>query len=243
MATKLYFHNASNALSGSFPSGEQSSRTPTWSATGATTLRTMNTSIGTGQQSLAGSSVATISTQDAFMGFFCSETLSGPQTVGGGTLILNAAEEESNGNANFWIDAINIYVWRPSNGTKVGTVVDAIDLGGAELSAGENVTHITGITTSSVSAADQDVIICEIWANHANNMNTSYTCTFYFDGTTENTTENAVVSNHASFVEFTETLSFGGSPPAGSDRVAASGRTAISGRAAASGRTAISGRT
>lgn len=212
MATTLYFHDAANALTGTFPTNTQSATVPTVTATGATTLRTMDTSVGAAQASRAVTTAAATA-QTAFMAYFCSNTLNLPQTVGGGSMVLNGAEAESSNSANFWINAINIYVWRPSSGTKVGTILDSAgtSLGGTEPTStnSEQVTHITGIATSAVSALGGDVIICEVWVAFTQQNTNQYTGTFYYDGTTVTTTENAAVSNHASYVQLAETLTFG----------------------------------
>lgn len=129
-------------------------------------------------------------------------------------MILNGAENESNANANWWINSLNIYVWRPSTGTRVGVVRDAAgtSLGGLEPTATSNiqVSHITGITSSAVSALSGDVIICEVWVRATQSAAMSYTGTFYYNGTTVTTTENTVVTSHASFIELTENLVFEG---------------------------------
>lgn len=214
MATRLYFHPTANSGTGTFPAAEQSAATAGATAAGANTLRTMDTSLGTTQSSLVVTTVASTVAQNNFMGFFCSKPLEGDQTVGGGTMILNGAEQESNANANWWINSLNIYVWRPSTGTKVGTVRDAAgtSLGGLEPTATNNiqVSHITGITSTAVSALDGDVVICEIWIRATQSAAMSYTGTYYYNGTTVNTTENSVVTSHASFIELTENLLFQG---------------------------------
>lgn len=211
MATKLYFHDAANDLEGTFPTGEQSAQVAEATWTDANTLRKMNGAIGAAQVSTALAISRDTANREEFIRFFCSLPLSGAQTVGGGTATLNVADSQSNANGNFWIDSIDVYVWRPSTGAVVGTVRDAVDLGGTEPTANnsEQVTTFT-FTTSAVSAADGDVIICEIWADFTQGMSATYTLTFYYDGTTENTTENAVVSNHASFLDLAETLTFRG---------------------------------
>lgn len=209
--TRLYFHDAASTVSGTLPSGEQSARTQDWVTTGGATNRTMNTIIGTGQTSRAGSSTAVVAGQNGLLGMFISPPLSGAQTVGGGTMIVNTAEAEDHLDANFRVNALTVYVWRPSTGAQVGSFVrDGGSTGGTEPTSinSEQVTHATGVTTTAVSAADGDVVVCEIWAVHAQATATARTCTFYFDGTTVNTTENAVVSNHASFIEFAEALVF-----------------------------------
>lgn len=210
MPTKLYFHDATNDQAGTYPTGEQSARTAEVTAAGANTLRKMNTTIGAAQVSQAATTMAQTTTQDTFWRFFTSPPLEGNQQVGNGNLRYNTADSESNLNANHWVESINIYVWRPSNGTLVGFVRDAASLGASEPTSinSEQVSHMATITGNAVNALDGDVVICEVWSEHSQAMAAAYTITFYYDGTTENETENAVVSNHASWVELPETLVF-----------------------------------
>ena len=210
MATKLYLHNLSNPLTGSFPAGEQSTNTASWTATGANTLRTMDLSLGAVQTSIAGSTSNNTSVQRGFLGFFCSPKLNGNQTVGGGSWSLNLAQAESNLSANFFINLVNIYVWRPSTNTKIGTILDATtSLGGLEPTAASSIQVNTfTFSTSSVSALDGDVIICEIWSVFTQGAATSYTATIYFDGTTENNTQSTVVTSQASYLNISENLTF-----------------------------------
>ncbi len=210
--TRLYFHDAVCTVSGTLPSGEQSARPKEWETTGGSTNRTMSPAIGTGQASLSGTSLAQTTGQRGLLGMFISPPLSGAQTVGGGDMILNAAEAEAHLDANFWINSLTAYVWRPSTGALVGYIRDTGASGGTEptSASSEQVSHLMGLTTSPVSAADGDVIVGEVWAVHTQATATAYTCTFYYDGTTVNTTENAVVSNHASFLQLAEQLVFQG---------------------------------
>lgn len=76
--------------------------------------------------------------------------------------------------------------------------------GTANTEVSHNVTG-NGVTVSSVQ--DGDVICCEIWFANGQ-LSQPNTDTFYFDGTTATTTDNTTVSNHASFVETTQTLTF-----------------------------------
>lgn len=210
MATTLYFHNTSNPAAGTYPSGEQGGATATFTATGANTLKTMYPTIGTAQQSMTGTTSATTNSQNGFLGFFVSPPLSGAQTVGGGSITLATASLEGSTFANFNINSLNIYVWRPSTGTKVGTVRDASgsSLGGAETGTTETTNYITGITSSAVSAADGDVIICEIWSTFAQGMASGYTVTFYYDGTTAISSDGAAISSAASSITLNENLKF-----------------------------------
>ena len=213
MATKLYFHAAASSVSGTLPATFQG----TWNVNSIEdSNRSMSTIIGTSQTSITENTIgATTANRTQRMARFVSDTLNSAQTVGGGSIILNCADTESNTNANFWINNVYIYVWRPSTGTQVGVVrgssTTAGGFGGTETTSAsqEQVTHITGITSSAVSASAGDVIIVEVGSAYTQSMSSVYTGTFYFDGTTENTTENAVVSNHASYIQFTENLTFG----------------------------------
>lgn len=218
MATKLYLHNITNDLTGTFPSGEQSNYPSygggqSYSMSGASTLQKMNATIGSGQASPTFTTLNNQTLQEVFLRMWTSLPLDGNQTVGGGNFILNFAHAESNMNVNLFKYGVNIYIWRPSTGTKIGTVkavLGAFSIVGTEPGAAssERVWHVSGITSSAVSALDGDVIIFELYVDFAQGMSTSYTGTLYYDGTTQNTTDNASVSNHASYIEFAETLVF-----------------------------------
>jgi hypothetical protein len=172
----------------------------------------MNTTIGVSQASLAGTTLASTSAQTGFLGFFCSPALSGAQTVGGSTFDLLLAVSESNLNANFGPGSFNVYVWRPGTGAKVGTIWDGAASAAQEpgSASSEQVTGTFNVTATSVSAADGDVIVCEVWSSFTQGMATAYTATIFYDGTTENTTTFAVVSNYAAYLSFPETLTFKG---------------------------------
>jgi hypothetical protein len=214
MATKLYFHELPTTNSGNLPIGDQAANVPGVTATGATTIRTMDTAIGVGQTSVAINTLGSTAIQTALFRMFSSPPLDGAQTVGGGTITLNVADSESNLNGNFAICQLNVYVWRPSTGVIVGTLADN-SIGAVAnsiareptLASSEQVSTIN-FSTSAVSAQDGDVVICEIWSYHQQAMGSAYVATFYFDGTTENNTENAVVSNHASYLLLNENLTF-----------------------------------
>jgi hypothetical protein len=212
MATRLFFRDEAHSLTGTLPSTEQSTATATWTATGATTLKTLSTVKGGAQVNHPGTSGASTATQSGLLGRFVSQPLAGSKTVGGGSILMNVAESEGNLASNFWINAMHVFVWRPSTNALVGTVRDSggASLGGTEPTSASSVqvTHITGITSSAVSAQTGDVVVVEVWSRFTQSMGSNYASTFYFGGTTENTTENAVVTNHASFVELAENLVF-----------------------------------
>ncbi len=247
MATKLYLHNVTNSLTGTFPTSEQSASTAVTTWTNANTLRTMDTTIGTSMVTVTNATAAATS-QTHFIGMFCSRPLSSNQTVGGGTMVFNCADSESNAQANYIVNGLNVYVWTPGNGTKRGTVKDTTTgLGGTEATSINSiqVTHLSGITSSGVSAIAGDVVICEVWATFTQANSTSRTVGFYYDGTTENTTENAVVTNHASYLQLTENLTFGTTytetPSGGATGGGVADRSVITSRSVSGG--AVSGST
>lgn len=239
MATRLYFHDLANSLTGTFPTGEQSSAVADWFASGSNTLRTMDKVRGSSQASRSGTSLAQTAAQNVFFGFFCSPPFDVAQNVGGGgqTIALNVANSESNTAMNLADLRCYVYVWRPSTGAVVGEV-RAINALGSDIEVtGDGQARVnqgTTATTSTVAALAGDVLICEIWHRHTQADAVSRTGAIYYDGSTENTVNDSVVTDHAAFLNFgTDTLTFaipgGGSitPTAnitwGGEAVAASG--------------------
>lgn len=210
--TKLYLHSAANALSGTFPTGEQSTNTPDWTAAGGATLRTADTIIGVAQTSLPGTSVATVSLQRGFLGFFCSQQLSGSGTLGGGAINLFCADKEQNTNAQFFINSVTAYIWRPGSGTQVGVILDPTTSqgGSSNIDIVERVDKFTVASSTGVAYQDGDVVIVEIWSFHTQLAATAWTCTFYYDGATDTGAQGSLNANAGSYVEFAETVTFGG---------------------------------
>lgn len=171
-------------------------------------LRSMDTTIGTGQVAIPYTNG--VATSRMTFGMFASNPLDVAQTVGGGSMILNTANQADTNSGAIQITSMAVYVWRPTTNSIVGFVIDssATSLGGTPTSGtSETVQHVTGIATSAVAAAAGDIIICEIWANWTNGGMSTIN-RFFFDGTTVNTTQSAAVTNHASFIEFSENLTF-----------------------------------
>jgi hypothetical protein len=130
--------------------------------------------------------------------------------------VLNFAGIESNAASN-WLgtNGLYIYVWRPSTGAVVGTVKTFTGTAAAvitEVGTSETVRHATGITSSAVSALAGDIVVVELWSTHTPGMATAYINTFYYNGTTINTTNLAAATNHASYIEFAETIPTQGLP-------------------------------
>lgn len=223
MATRLFFHDASNGLTGTFPTGEQSSLTPTYSLPTASTLRTMNTTIGVGPMVELIDAVASAAPQTCFCGFFVSDTFDVNQNVGGGgqTITLNIGNGQSSTNMN-WGNGLraDVYVWRPSTGAVVGTVLagSATLTGCIEPSSSVTLRCNQGTNTGStqIAALAGDVLICEVFQVFTMTSALSRTGRWDFDGTTVTLTVQTTVTNHASFVEFSaDNLTFG--TPSGAD--------------------------
>ena len=186
---------------------------PTWLTVGGQNLRTANTTVGVSQTSLAEAVFADTIAASGLLGIWYSVPLD-TQTVSG-TVTLNCADKESSASANFWMNNAEIYLWRPSTGAKVGTLlaVTTASRGGREGGTSETVTSFAGVSLTSQDAIVGDVLIMELWSYHTQAMATAYTKTIYFDGTTVNTTEDASVTNQASFIEFSGTITFAAISP------------------------------
>jgi len=196
--------NTTELYTANYPSTYQSASTPDWIATGGTVSKSLSTSIGVLQASVAGTTVATTSAQNGLIGIFTSAALGAAQTIGGGNIVVSIADKESNLAANFFVNGVDIYVWRPSTDTKVGTV-KAFGSGtalGAEPSAAnsEETTTLVIIGSTAVDALAGDVVVIELWARHTQGTAAAYTVTTYYDGTVEQIVENTVVTDHATYV-------------------------------------------
>ena len=117
------------------------------------------------------------------------------QTISANTWTINFANSENSGFPPSNIRAC-IYVWRPSTGTRIGFIADSVVALSNQFGGGEVVYHVT-VTGSAVTAQAGDVLCFEAIID----TNGGGTETFYYDGTTVNTTDGASPTNHASFIE------------------------------------------
>ena len=215
---RLYFHAATNSLS-NLPTTSQGSLTSDKNVDAQSVNRSMDKTIGTSQASLVLTSNATTSAQNYYFTRFVSEALSGISSITAGNWNYNISALESSTNANFptgasSIDRITLYVWRPGTG-KVGDILDgnsSPDADEATTSGTGRVSHatFTGSLVSSVS--DGDVLCFEVWFQITQAAATAYTDSLFYDGTTVNLTRLAATTNHASFLETSQTLTFGTGP-------------------------------
>jgi len=218
--TKLYHHNTTSSVTGTLPTTSQSTQgTPTQTVDATTVNRTMNTTIGTTQTSKSLS--ATSANVKQYFTRFVSDTLNSNQTINANTWNFAFANSEALANGNFPRSGagavyVVVYVWRPSNGTKVGNILDGASDAStfAEPSAtGTEKSNFGTFTGSSVTALSGDVICQEIYFTPSPSQ--ASTNIYYYDGTTETNNTNTTVSNHASYIETPQTLTFG----AGSNNV------------------------
>jgi len=185
----------------------------------------MNTTIGTSQAAHTSTSNVNTSTQTMFWGKWVSEPLI-TTSIDANTWDYNFATLSSNLNMNFPVNGNNqsvrvcCYVWRPSTGAKVANICDTTTAATVDESSAASTekNHVTTFSGSAVTAQSQDVIVFEAWfiCTPTASVSGGPTRSLYFDGTTENNTENTTVSNHASYIQTPQDLTFG-SPPASTD--------------------------
>ena len=213
MATRLYFHAATDGTSG-LPTTEQSSLTATVNIGSQADNHQMTTTIGASQTEISG-----ITNNASAINVYFTKFVSPPldqTSVAANTWTYNFSTMEDAIGCNFPVNGsgairVNCYVWRPSNQTTVGTILDGNTASNlSEPSADTQVAHHTTFTGAQVTGVQtNDVIIFEVWcAMDTSASGASEIVHWYYDGTTANTTNNATVSNHASFLETPENLTF-----------------------------------
>lgn len=218
--TRLYLHNALNALSGTFPTTEQSSKTSTVNFEAQTVNRSMNTTIGTSQASLTFVNTTVRNDEFGYVSKFVSEPLN-MTSITAQTWTWNFAAKISAGAP---INAyptpstsdnlpVSVYVWRPSTGAKVLNIFDGnTSTTGYDVGFENNLNEVNEQGTFSGAAVTSqvgDVIIIEIWVRIDAVSTTSATLSIFYDGTTVNTSASGTtVTSHASFLETPQTLTF-----------------------------------
>ena len=214
--TRLYFHAALNPLP-NLPNICLCVLTPHKVVDAETVNRTMNTITGTVQTSLVLTSNATLTPQNYYFTRFVTDTLTQISLIEAKTWTYNFAAKESPSTGNFPCNGTNkpvrvvAYVWRPSTQSKVGDIIDGnsastVDEASTTL---ERVCQTTFIGNQVLGVHDGDVLVFEVLFVIDQTSAIVATDTFYYDGTTVNTTKNATVSNHASFLETPQGLLFG----------------------------------
>jgi hypothetical protein len=211
--TRLYFHAVLNTLP-NLPTTERSILTANKLVDAENISRTMSTIKGTVQTSLVLSSNPTSVLQRYYFGRFASDTLTNISSITAQTWTYNFATI-TNAGSRFPVNGTNApvrvvaYVWRPSTASKVGDIVDGNSASTVDVTTTERA-HITTFSGNQVLGVQAGDVLCfEVWFEITQGISSTFTDTFYYDGTTVTTVKNTVVSNHASFIETPQGLSFG----------------------------------
>ena len=210
---RLYFHHITNSTS-NLPSTTQSTLTAGALADLATINRSMDEEIGTtGQVGLSVNTTGTSLDNYYFTRFVSPPIYQETNNIPAGSWTYNFAASQSNVRANFPVTSnnkpvyVNCYVWRPSTGTKIGTILDGNTASEVDESAGADVEeshHVVFQGTTVSSLLFGDVIIFEAWFRVDPDQNLGgggASLTFFYDGNTITTLDNVTVSNHASYIE------------------------------------------
>lgn len=213
--TRLYFHAATDGTSG-LPTSAQAGN---WFVDkmmegNETTNHQMTTTIGTSQIAITETSGSISLSWNQYFTRFVSAPLT-VTSISANTWTYNFAASQAHVDCNFPVNGTNksvgicVYVWRPSTQTKIGTVRDGTTAATVdEAGAGTEAAHHVTFSGSAVTCQANDVLICEIWFNAPAGTSgaASQNISWYYDGTTANTTDNATVSSHASFIETPQDL-------------------------------------
>jgi hypothetical protein len=145
--------------------------------------------------------------QGVLLGVYVSPPLNAGQWIGDGDAALYIADSVSNAALDFTAGAPEVYIWRPSTYSRVGTLHSAAGERYGTPSTSEKVT-VARFRPCPIFAKAGDVIVVELWGQVLSTGVPSYTGHAYLDGTTTNDTDNAAVSNYAANIRFSETLTF-----------------------------------
>jgi len=214
MATKLYFHSASSDATGTLPSSAQSSLLFDQNVDAQSVNRSMDTNIGVSQSSLSLTSSGGTTLKNYYFTKFISDPLN-QTSIAANTWSYNFAASETGATANFPCSGTNVvyvclYVWRPSTGTKIATILDGNSVSGyVEPSSVASEKVMTGtFTGAAATIAVGDVLVFEVWFQVTQAAPQVAIDQFYYDGTTESITANQTVSSHAAYISTPGTLDF-----------------------------------
>jgi hypothetical protein len=222
LATKFYLRSGSSGVGGTLPSAEQSTLAVTSGCNfegSQTTNRTLDTNVGSAQTTLAFTGNMATSARNYYVSRWVSPVIY-DTSVSAQTWTYAFAARETSTSCNFPCSGNNgavyvcAYVWKPSNGTKYGNILDGnsaatVDEGSANATVG-HVVSFTGSAVSSLTPGDA-VIVFEAWFQITSGVTTSQTLTFYYDGATDPTENASGLTNVASYISTPQNLTF--TPP------------------------------
>jgi hypothetical protein len=213
--TRLYFHAVLNTLP-NLPTTERSTLTANKVVDAETVNRTMSTIIGTVQTSLTLTSNATTALQRYYFTRFVSDTLTNVTSITAQTWTYNFSTNNQSLSSRFPVNGTNqpvrvtAYVWRPGTSSKVGDIVDGNSASTVDVSNAAQKAHITTFTGNQVLGVQAGDVLCfEVWFEMTQATASSWIDPFFYDGPTVTTVNNTTVSNHASFIQTPQGLSFG----------------------------------
>lgn len=119
-------------------------------------------------------------------------------TISANTWTFFYAAAESNAAANLFL-SLSVYVWNKAIDDVRGYIYDSSATLGTEWATSQSTQSIT-FSGNAVTASSGDLLVCEVWHNATQGMSTSYTGTFYWNGTDDVTTGTGNTST-ASYLE------------------------------------------
>lgn len=217
MPNKFYLRTDATTVGGTLPATNVGVATtqPTTIGTGGGTNRQAISAIGATPQVVAANNTLAQTTpaQTILIARFISLPLAA-QTISG-TADYSIGASEGNAASNFQPD-VRIFVWRPSTGALIGTLVNTFAPNTEAGTSQGVITNSVGMV--NVTCQDGDVLIIEVWRDVvAQSMASSYANSFMYDGATE-----ASTTDIASFVNFSNNIALQGpSAPTSAPTVAA----------------------
>ena len=201
MVTRLYLRNTANGTTG-LPTTKQSTQTAGSGNAQATTVnKNLSTTIGTSQITLtyAGNG----SSGYSYIGRWVSDVIS-QTSIAANTWTFSFGYDTFWGSSDVGVQ-VNIFVWRPTTTTKIGTIVDSsVAQSFSSTETGYKLT-ISGSAVSSITSGT-DVLCVEFLTNVSLGGGTIH---FYYDGTTVVTTNNTSASSVAAYIETPEDVTIG----------------------------------
>lgn len=216
--TRFYLHSTGTSVGGTLPSTEQSTLTSDKDRDPQTSNRTMDTDIGSAMVSIGLATNATTSLQNYYFTRFISPLVN-QTSIPASAWTYSFAARQVTSSANFPVSGnaqpvhVHVYVWKPSNGTKVGTIIDADSASEYnEPTTLNSVTSMYGSFTGSevtgMTAGDA-VVAFEVWFRITQASATSNTVDYYWGGGTETNNNGTTVLDHASYIRAVQTIVFG----------------------------------
>ena len=207
--TKLYFHDALSGLS-SLPTTEQSTLTINYNTDAQTVNRTMNETIGTSQVSKVMTIEDTGTERNYYVTRFVSQQLTA-QTIPAVTWSYSFAAAESDTSVNYPDNPQHIcfYLWRPGTGKITDILIGNSGIGVVETSTANSERSMFCTFSGATFTSQAGDVLCFEVINIINpSTGTGRTATYYYDGTTETSGTNVVVSNHATHIVTSSDIEF-----------------------------------